>query len=198
MTYTPRTPPPVPTKAVKHRPVERRPSPFSDIEVKRAKSSKAAERARLQAQREARVILNRLDERRRESDAAARDRRDRRRQQAQTQTQHQAGQPNDSKLTLTDDALRELIQAGRGAREISRQTGISGRTIRRRANRLGLTFTTRRSELATAIDPGEIRRLRAQGMSWRAMADHFGVTYTTIRRHRDKHGINPTLKGRPS
>jgi transposase len=47
----------------------------------------------------------------------------------------------------------------------------------------------------TDITAEGMRELRAQGLGWRDIAAHYGVSYVTIRRHRDRAGVHPTEKG---
>lgn len=200
MSYVPRTAPPVPTTAVPIRPVERSRSPFEDIR-RRVNPDGILQwdndRQRIAAQKEAAKVLRELDARRRgEQLEQASDTRRRRRADAAPRERKVRVRP--SSLRLPDETLLQLLDEGKSCLQIERMTGVSQRTIRTRAHALGIHEwpTTRAPGLRRQDITAEgMRELRAQGLGWRAIAAHYGVSYVTIRRHRDRAGVHPTEKG---
>lgn len=201
MSYVPRTAPPLPTSPVPIRPIERRPSPFEEIRDRvnpEGTFTFSTDRSRIAAQRRARKVLDDLDARRR---GELREERSR----ARNSTPRTPGQPRQrqprirsSSLILSDAELLQLFEQGKSCLQIERMTGISQRTIRTRAHELGVHHppTTRApGMLRQDITAEGMRELRDQGLGWRAIADHYGVSYATIRRHRDRAGVHPTQKG---
>lgn len=155
-----------------------------------------SDKDRIAAQKEARKVLRKLDDRRRgitrqETNAA--------RREAKAAARKPRKRPIGSKAQLPDDQLRQYVADGLTTPQIERLSGVSSRTIRRRcADELGIHPRIERQQPAEhpEITADGMAQLRAGGMSWRGMAKHYGVTYTTIRRHRDRHGLaNTTPEG---
>lgn len=203
-TYVPRTPPPLPTAPVPIRPVERRPSPFAAVRDNvnpEGSFTYRTDRQRLKAQREARKVLDELDARRRgaslEIAQTARREQNRARAAARVPAEPKARRRPTTSV-LPDEKLLELFEQGKSCLQIERMTGVNQRTIRSRAHALGVHEfpTTRAAGLKrTDITADGMRQLRSQGLGWRDIAAHYGVSYATIRRHRDRAGVHPTEKG---
>jgi transposase len=201
MTYVPRTPPPLPKGPVVHRPVERRPSPFEAIRAETNPDGNytfGTDRRRIAAQRAARKVLDELDARRR-GEQRDQGNAQRRRVRAEGGTSGQRrNRTRPSAELVSDERLLELLTVEKlSCLQISRLTGVSQRTIRTRAHELGVHHppVTRLQPQHTHITPEEMQQLRDRGLGWRAIADHFGVSYATIRRYRDRAGLDPNQKG---
>lgn len=199
--YVPRTPPPLPKGPVAHRPVERRPSPFEAIRAETNPDGNytfRTDRKRIAAQRAARKVLDELDARRRgdqrEKDNAAK----RRVRAAGGASGQRRNRTRPTSALLSDERLLELLTVEKlSCLQISRLTGVSQRTVRTRAHELGVHNppVTRLQPQHTHITAEEMQQLREQGLGWRGIADHFGVSYATIRRYRDRAGLDPNQKG---
>jgi hypothetical protein len=202
MSYEPRIAPPLPKGPVPIRPIERQTSPFEEVRARvnpEGTFTWSTDRSRIAAQRRARKVLDELDARRRgearEERAASRNRN---RTRAPGQPRERQPRIRTSSLILSDAELLQLFDQGKSCLQIERLTGISQRTIRTRAHELGVHHppTTRAAGMERKDITAEgMQALRAQGLGWRAIAAHYGVSYATIRRHRDRAGVHPTEKG---
>jgi hypothetical protein len=199
MTYEPRTAPPLPKGPVEHRPVTRSESPFAAIRRNTTPEGNYAydtERQRIKAQRDARKVLDELDARRRgiqrdETNAA------RRGQDPTAPRERKRRRVRPTSLVLPDERLLQLFDEGFTCLQIERMTGVSQRTVRTRAHELGVHHppVSRHTIEHPEITAEGMIALRDQGVGWRGIADHYGVSYATIRRYRDREGVDPQKKG---
>ncbi len=85
-----------------------------------------------------------------------------------------------------------LLAAGVPHREIAARTGRALGTVR------GYASTTGYTQRPVLIDADELRALAATGVQTKALAEHFGVTFTAIRQAARRRGIAIATRARIS
>lgn len=153
-------------------------SPFPDLRPRdiHGRYQWTSDKERRRAEKDARKVLADLDARRRAAQAT----------EAADPARPTRPFRARSADILSDDQLRKLaVNDGLSAAQIARDTGISSRTIRDRAAKLGIRFPRREYLLKNPdMNVDDVTKLREQGVSWRQIAVHYGVSYAAVRRFR--------------
>lgn len=86
------------------------------------------------------------------------------------------------------DGVRKQREAGKTWDDIAEQYGVSGMTLRKRADGRGIDVgPSRYDRISTMLNPDwqgweEVKQMRKQGGKWTDIAEHIGVTTVTLRR----------------
>lgn len=94
------------------------------------------------------------------------------------------------------DVLAGLLEQGLSLAAIGEELGKDATTVGKAAKRYGLTAPGRRKYAPKAIDPVQLATRVDAGDSQRALAEAFGVSVVTIRRHLGKHGLRTKARTR--
>ncbi|MFC9399356.1 hypothetical protein ACFTWS_40600 [Streptomyces sp. NPDC057027] len=87
-------------------------------------------------------------------------------------------------LPIPDEEILARYRTGRSASAIARELGVDGRTILRRipqAERRTHLQARQLNRPAPGIDAESIQALRAQGLTWAAIAAETGLSVKTVR-----------------
>lgn len=85
--------------------------------------------------------------------------------------------------------LKKLLDEGLSLAEIARRHGLDSSTVGKMAKRWALEPAGRSKYAPAKIDIDELRRLLAAEASERSLAEHFGVSPTTVRKHLARNGL---------
>lgn len=85
--------------------------------------------------------------------------------------------------------LGALLAQGLSLSEIGRRKGLDRSTVGKMARRLGLDPAGRQKYAPRPIDVDELKRKVSDDATVRELAQHFGVSLTTVREHLSRHAL---------
>lgn len=91
--------------------------------------------------------------------------------------------------------LEQYLKEGLSLAEVARRHGLDSSTVGKMAKRYGLEPPGRVVYAEKPIDPEELRRLVESEATLRELAEYFGVTITTVRKHLRRHELRTARAG---